>query len=93
MPGDPKRRSPKRMVIVSPGARKSFTTPMYRERLQGLMLRLNSHLHSRIAPFDASTVVKPGAFGSSNWTGPKSVAKRNPILSEPVSSMPKAPAV
>ena len=27
-PASPRRRSPKRMVMVSPGARKSFTTPM-----------------------------------------------------------------
>ena len=93
MPGEPCRRSPKRMVMVSPGLRKSFTTPTYSDRLQGRMLRLNSHLASSVAPLEASTVVYPGALGSVNCTGPKSVAKRKPILMEPVSSTPNAPAV
>ena len=57
------------------------------------MLRLNSHLASSVAPLEASTVVYPGAFGSVNCTGPKSVAKRKPILIDPVSSTPKVPAV
>lgn len=93
MPGEPPLVSPRRTVMVSPGARNPRTTDTVSVRDHGRISSFGWNSSASFAPLLADAVTKFAAAGSVNCGRPRSLTWRVQMRRLPVSSMPNRPAV